>query len=112
MAAISRSWHVPDETWQSVEISHRIAFGYGYQTWEWRLPQPIRSYAHPLIFVPGLYLLKVMGWDSPQMVVLLPRITQAVISAVGDVCLVNFFVSNFGNRFGLLNARHNAGSLY
>lgn len=56
MAFLSRTWHVPDETWQSVELSHKIVFGNGYETWEWR--EAIRSYLHPLLFVPGSHTIK------------------------------------------------------
>ena len=34
-----------DETWQSVEIAHKLVFGYGHLTWEW--VEGIRSYLHP-----------------------------------------------------------------
>lgn len=34
-ALLTRTTHVPDETWQSSEVAHGIAFGYGYKTWEW-----------------------------------------------------------------------------
>ena len=30
-AVITSTTHVPDETWQTVEIAHSIAFGYGYR---------------------------------------------------------------------------------
>lgn len=36
----------PDEVFQTLEPAHRIAFGYGIKTWEWRLG--VRSFALPL----------------------------------------------------------------
>ena len=96
MAVISRSWHVPDETWQSVEISHLLVFGRGYQTWEWG--QAIRSYFHPMIFVPGLYLLKLFNLDSQMLVELVPRLTQALLAALGDVSILQFNARHFGER--------------
>lgn len=86
MACLSQTWHVPDETWQSVEIAHRLVFGYGYQTWEWS--EGIRSYLHPLIFAPGLALVKAFNWDSTLVIILVPRLTQGLLSVVGDLSFV------------------------
>ena len=33
---IVRTYFIPDEYWQTFEIAHSLAFGYGYKTWEWR----------------------------------------------------------------------------
>ena len=33
-AILSQSWYVPDETWQSVEIAHKLVWGQGFSTWE------------------------------------------------------------------------------
>ena len=41
-----QTWFVPDEYWQSVEVAHYLAFGYGHLTWEWS--QGIRSLVYPL----------------------------------------------------------------
>ena len=30
MGVLSESWYVPDETWQSVEVAHRLVFGTGF----------------------------------------------------------------------------------
>jgi phosphatidylinositol glycan class B len=93
MAALSISWHVPDETWQSVEVAHDLVFGFGYRTWEWR--EAIRSHLHPLLFVPVLALVKALGIDTPAVVVMAPRLMQAVVSAAGDVCAVKFYDKHF-----------------
>ncbi|WFD36575.1 glycosylphosphatidylinositol anchor biosynthesis [Malassezia cuniculi] len=50
--AAANTYFQPDEYWQSLEIAHRIVFGYGYRTWEWAREPPIRSVIHPLLFVP------------------------------------------------------------
>ena len=75
MSFLSFSWYVADETWQSVEISHGIVWGpeRGYKTWEWE--HGLRSYLHPLIFVPGFAFLKLVQMDTPFLVTLL-RLTQ------------------------------------
>lgn len=75
----------PDEYWQSVEVAHRIVFGYGHLTWEWS--RGIRSYIHPLIFA-GLYkVLELLKMDTRWLVVKAPRLLQAVFAASGDYYL-------------------------
>lgn len=97
MAVLSRTYHVPDETWQSAEVAHGLVFGNGYLTWEWK--SGIRSYLHPLLFVPPLHLLKITGMDSHVfLVVLLPRVTQAVVSAIGDTLIHAFCARHFGPK--------------
>lgn len=77
-----RTWYVPDEYWQSLEVAHRIAFGYGHLTWEWT--HGIRSYIYPSI-IAGLYkLLALVKLDCVELLVLLPRVLQALLSAYSD----------------------------
>jgi phosphatidylinositol glycan class B len=63
----------PDEYWQSLEIAHRIAFGYGYETWEWRPTLSsnggIRSVLHTLLFVPIYYILRILRLDGTYLLV-------------------------------------------
>eukprot|EP00850_Spirogloea_muscicola_P022504 SM000298S10958 [mRNA] locus=s298:46730:52180:- [translate_table: standard] len=47
-AVVVRTFFNPDEYWQCTEVAHRLAFGYGELTWEWRAG--LRGYAHPLVF--------------------------------------------------------------
>uniref|UniRef100_A0A182SM66 Mannosyltransferase n=1 Tax=Anopheles maculatus TaxID=74869 RepID=A0A182SM66_9DIPT len=76
------SWFVPDEYWQSLEVAHRLAFGYGHMTWEWTAG--IRSYVYPAVFA-GLYkLLALCGLDTVQLLTLTPRLLQALVSAYAD----------------------------
>lgn len=67
-AVLSRSFFQPDESWQSLEVAHRLVFGYGYLTWEWRPSASsvggIRSPVYALLFVPGFWLAKVTGMDG------------------------------------------------
>ncbi|XP_001864746.2 GPI mannosyltransferase 3 [Culex quinquefasciatus] len=77
-----RTWYVPDEYWQSLEVAHRLAFGYGHLTWEWT--EGIRSYVYPSL-IAGLYkLLALVNLDCVELLVLLPRILQALLSAYSD----------------------------
>ena len=74
--------HVPDEYWQSLEVAHRLTFGYGYLTWEWT--SKIRSYTYPF-FISILYrILRLLHVDYPSLLINLPRIFQALLSAYAD----------------------------
>ncbi|KAJ4836222.1 hypothetical protein Tsubulata_025597, partial [Turnera subulata] len=53
----------PDEHWQSLEVAHRIVFGYGHLTWEWK--KGIRGYLHPLVFAVLYKVLALLGIDTP-----------------------------------------------
>jgi phosphatidylinositol glycan class B len=97
MAFLSTSWYVPDETWQSVEISHGIVWpGKSFKTWEWQYG--LRSYLHPLLFVPVFELLKLLNLDSPFWVALCPRMLQGLLSSIADVSSVVVFDRHFARR--------------
>ena len=84
-----RTFFQPDEYWQSQEIAHRMVFGYGYQTWEWRSASPaqwlvgtsgqnaaaqlwngpIRSVMHAVVFVPGYWIVKALGMEETRLLV-------------------------------------------
>ena len=49
-ALLVSTYFNPDEYWQSLEVAHRSAFGYGELTWEWQDDARIRGYLHPLLF--------------------------------------------------------------
>lgn len=79
---VVQTFYVPDEYWQSLEVAHKLAFGYGYLTWEWI--HGLRSYIYPL-FIAGIYkTLQVANMDSLGILILAPRIFQALISAYAD----------------------------
>jgi len=98
MAVCANSLHHGDETYQSVEVAHKLVFGTGYLTWEWTTPNPIRSYIHPLLFSVLFYILKFLGLDSVDLVVLLPRLLHAVIAAVSDMFILKFYANTFGKK--------------
>ncbi|XP_031198906.1 GPI mannosyltransferase 3 isoform X2 [Mastomys coucha] len=76
---------VPDEYWQSLEVAHRMVFSYGYLTWEWT--ERLRGYTYPLIFASIYKTLHLLGKDSVQLLIWIPRLGQALLSAVADVRL-------------------------
>ncbi len=49
-ALVVTTYFNPDEYWQSLEVAHRAAFGYGELTWEWKEGAQIRGFLHPLLF--------------------------------------------------------------
>ncbi|KAH9515358.1 hypothetical protein Btru_014243 [Bulinus truncatus] len=81
-ALLIQTQYVPDEYWQSLEVAHRMVFGYGYLTWEWR--EGLRGYSYPLIFAISFKVLEILGLDSRIMLIKLPRLLQGAISAYGD----------------------------
>ncbi|KAK7265324.1 hypothetical protein RJT34_32943 [Clitoria ternatea] len=85
----------PDEHWQGPEVAHRIAFGYGHLTWEWK--QGIRSYLHPMIFVLLYRVLAFLHLDTPWLMMRAPRLLQSVFSAVGDLYLYKLSAVLFGD---------------
>lgn len=81
---VVKTWFVPDEYWQSLEVGHKLAFGYGHLTWEWS--KGIRSYLHPLTITAIYKALAWLGLDQAEYLVLAPRIFQAILSAFSDYC--------------------------
>ncbi|XP_020836943.1 GPI alpha-1,2-mannosyltransferase 3 [Phascolarctos cinereus] len=76
---------VPDEYWQSLEVAHHMVFNYGYLTWEW--VEGLRGYSYPLIFASIYKILYLFAKDSVQLLIWVPRLAQALLSAVADVKL-------------------------
>jgi len=77
-----RTAHVPDEYWQSLEVAHRLAFGYGYLTWEWTTM--IRSYMYPFLISILYQALAIFSLDYVLLLTKLPRVFQAIFVAYGD----------------------------
>lgn len=95
---VSSSWYVPDETWQSVEVSHRLVFGTGYITWEWT--ERIRSSLHPILFSIPMFILKTFNLDSQYLIVLLPRLVQGCLTGVCEYMLYNVIKCTEGDSTG------------
>lgn len=74
--------HVPDEYWQSVEVAHRLSFGYGYLTWEWR--EGIRSHIYPFLISIVYRILKFIHLDYVSLLTTMPCVLQALLSAYAD----------------------------
>ena len=92
-AIIITTSFTPDEYYQGVEEAYRVAYkdtpeGASIQpTWEWTNKYRIRSYALILPYIAWFSLGRFLGIDTTAFVWLGPRLLQAVMAAIGDVCL-------------------------
>ncbi|KAL6629703.1 hypothetical protein ACP70R_029468 [Stipagrostis hirtigluma subsp. patula] len=82
-ALLVRTYFNPDEHWQCLEVAHRVAFGYGHLTWEWK--RGLRSYLHPLIFAALYKFLALLRLDTPWFMVMAPRLLhlETVLTVAG-----------------------------
>jgi len=62
-----KTFFVPDEYWQSIEVAHNFVFKYGYLTWEWK--EKIRSFSYPLLFTFPYMILKRFKLDNTDLLV-------------------------------------------
>ena len=85
----------PDEWWQAPEVAHQLVFGCGVLTWEWE--HGLRGYTHVLPFALGMQALKMLRFDSPLAIAMLPRLMQGVLAAVGDLLLRRLATRYFGS---------------
>ncbi|KAL8857911.1 MAG: hypothetical protein Q9178_005530 [Gyalolechia marmorata] len=87
-----RTFFQPDEYFQSLEPAWEIAFGANsgaWITWEWK--NQLRSAIHPTLFA-GVYwlsaelstLLRLAPHDHAELLLAAPKVTQAVVAALGD----------------------------
>lgn len=93
---VVRTWHHPDEYWQSLEVAHVIVFGYGDVTWEWLPEYQIRGYLHPLLFSIVYQILKITGLDSRDAMIIVPRLLQGLFAAAADIYTYKFARRLFG----------------
>ncbi|TYZ57405.1 hypothetical protein PybrP1_011513, partial [[Pythium] brassicae (nom. inval.)] len=89
-ALFVRTTFSPDEYWQSTEVAHRLAFGYGHLC--------IRGFAHPGLFALLYKALALLGLDSRWAVAYGPRILQGVLSALNDYFLYRLARAYFDLR--------------
>lgn len=59
-----------------------MTVSYGYLTWEWT--HGIRSYLHPAIIAAIYKLLAALQLDTVELLVIAPRLLQALLSATAD----------------------------
>lgn len=99
-----RTWFVPDEVFQSVEVAHRAVFGSGHLSWEWE--HALRSVLHPYYIAFGFMFLKIFSIDSLPAVIYLPRLMHAVVYGISDYCyygLAKRLLTPYGARYALFS---------
>ncbi len=87
---IVRTYFIPDEYWQTFEISHSLAFGYGYQTWEWKSDIAIRSYLYPFIISLIYRLLALFHLDNASILINCATLFQTFLAFLGDLAYLKF----------------------
>ncbi|XP_071478286.1 GPI mannosyltransferase 3-like [Diadema antillarum] len=108
--ALVQTSFVPDEYWQSLEVAHKMVFGYGYLTWEWQ--SGLRGYTYPALFAAQYKILAMLNLDYPLVLIFAPRILQATFSAIGDFCLYKVSCHLHGHSVGKWTLIFNLASWY
>lgn len=78
----------PDEYYQSIEPAHVLVFGYGFMPWEFR--HAIRGANHTILFAIPFAVLKLLGLDHPNAIVLVPKLIGALQAALADWYTIRF----------------------
>ncbi|KAH7107666.1 Alg9-like mannosyltransferase family-domain-containing protein [Auriculariales sp. MPI-PUGE-AT-0066] len=99
IAVLTRTFFQPDEFFQSLEVAHRVVFGYGHFTWEWLAQVPIRSVAFPLLYSPAFYIVKWFHLDDTPFLIILPKIIAGLLAALADVAVYDLAVIVWGRRY-------------
>lgn len=86
IAVVTQTFFQPDEYYQSLEVAHRLVFGYGHLTWEWLTPKPIRSIVYPLLNVPIYTALKQLRLDDTRLLVGACNVFKAQPGVADDLC--------------------------
>ncbi|VDN05192.1 unnamed protein product [Thelazia callipaeda] len=77
-----RTYFVPDELFQSVEVAHWAVYGTGYLSWEWIAS--IRSVLHPAIIGLLYFVGCALSIDSAVFIIQAPRVLHALLFAFSD----------------------------
>ncbi|TIA90827.1 hypothetical protein E3P99_01412 [Wallemia hederae] len=81
----------PDEYLQSLEVAHRMWYGYGELTWEWQTG--IRS-----VVYPGIYALGYAFGDFLNLPVTLPpKLINAAFATAQDIAMIGFMRREYGD---------------
>ncbi|KAL1285248.1 hypothetical protein TPS_08878 [Trichinella pseudospiralis] len=93
---VVQTWFVPDEYWQTLEPAHKLAFGYGYLTWEWA--NGLRTYFYPCIFAFLYSLVASAGLDNTIFFIYSPKLLTFLLSCFADWRLFKFVQLLYGDR--------------
>jgi phosphatidylinositol glycan class B len=93
-----KTYFDPDEYWQAQEVAHRLVFGYGYLTWEWSLG--LRGILYPGMMSGAYWLVKVLGLEETEMMIVAPKVFQAFFTCLTDIFTYALASKLFGDRIG------------
>ncbi|CAG9533958.1 unnamed protein product [Cercopithifilaria johnstoni] len=99
-----RTYFVPDELFQSVEVAHWAVYGTGYLSWEWLAS--LRSVLHPFIITMLYFLGHLCSIDSNLFIIQTPRFLHALLFALSDYCYYKFarrILSPSGAKYALFS---------
>ena len=88
------TYFIADEYWQTFEIAHSLAFGYGYKTWEWKSSVAIRSYLYPLTISLIYRFFTLLHLDTATILVNSATFFQTLLAIVGDLAYLKFLHGN------------------
>lgn len=96
---MTRTFFQPDEFFQSLEVAHRLVFGYGHLTWEWLSPNPIRGIIYPALNVPIYWGLKLLHLDHTDLLIWAPKVLHGALAACTDIWLCELARRVAGERY-------------
>ncbi|CDO66200.1 dolichyl-phosphate-mannose-glygolipidalpha-mannosyltransferase, putative [Plasmodium reichenowi] len=82
----------PDEYFQSVEIAHFWAYGYGHMSWEWEPCVALRSVITPFIYYVLFLFLKLINIDHPVCVLYIPKLCHGICAALCDLGIYKLLI--------------------
>ncbi|XP_065572198.1 GPI mannosyltransferase 3-like isoform X1 [Artemia franciscana] len=89
-----QTWFVPDEYWQSTEVSHRLVFGSGELTWEF--DYGLRSSVIIIIYALIFKTLKICGLDKPCFIIMAPRFFQLSVFTICEIMFLKAVKKKMG----------------
>ncbi|KAK9240391.1 Alg9-like mannosyltransferase family-domain-containing protein [Lipomyces kononenkoae] len=99
VALSTKTYFQPDEFWQALEPAHRLVYGYGYLTWEWK--DGLRSIAHPMVFSAVYWVSELLGLGDAGLIYG-PKVLQALFAAIADYSLYKFASKCYGDEISRL----------
>ncbi|GAA97117.1 glycosyltransferase family 22 protein [Mixia osmundae IAM 14324] len=83
-ALLCQTFFQPDEYYQTLEVAHRLVYGYGVKTWEWQA-SALRSPLLPLIYTLPYGLLRLLRLDHVNLLLVgLPKVLNGLIALAAD----------------------------
>ena len=101
-ALLTQNIDHPDEVFQYLEPAHRLVFGYGFTTWEFRFGA--RSWLVPLFVSVPLYLCKLLHLSDPAFYIPVVKIILCTLSL--SVIFSSYIIARniFSERAGMIAA--------